>query len=455
MASFDAIVSDLTGMTEFVNALAGANQDSSRMLAAQVDAFQHRIGNLPRLTHQEAASLTRIISEGPWSSEQKQSLIASVVTGVGGCGQTQTVKLKRAMQRCDHFQNYMTQSEWDSLLSGAVRTAKISQICSRAWTIGLTCPVESTTYRMACIIAHCCNVEDAGELMEIHLQVKKTLKYLDSQRQYPHAHLTLYPESVEDLPKNMRDYAYDEAPVSPSLPELDVVASIGNVRMRGKQNKLQQELDALCKKLKVDKSTVSVKPAHVAASKPPAITTHAPPAPLALQNASSSTGVQDASSRSPSCTKLVFKPLLALPPVDKTKIIYTEPKAAGHNGTNAIVNSDGQTNGGTSPAENDVTALEKDLLNIGKSPANMESGHQKMPAAAKPTNMVKDLKKRPAAAKRITANNPPTNIPASLVLGCSKCRYSPGGCLQCRNPAYGGKRGPKFRQQGPRTKKSV
>jgi hypothetical protein len=33
-------------------------------------------------------------------------------------------------------------------------------------------------------------------------------------------------------------------------------------------------------------------------------------------------------------------------------------------------------------------------------------------------------------------------VEGGLVLGCAKCRRSPTGCSQCRDPSFKGKRGP-------------
>lgn len=40
--------------------------------------------------------------------------------------------------------------------------------------------------------------------------------------------------------------------------------------------------------------------------------------------------------------------------------------------------------------------------------------------------------------KTSTAAKALAKAPAKLVLGCSKCRWSPAGCCQCRNPAFTG-----------------
>ena len=78
---------------------------------------------------------------------------------------------------------------------------------------------------------------------------------------------------------------------------------------------------------------------------------------------------------------------------------------------------------------------------------------QKKAAEAKASSTA--VRKRPAAAKaqakaqaKITAvNQSKTKAKAvsgaKRVLGCAKCRGSPKGCTQCRNPKFSGVRGPR------------
>jgi hypothetical protein len=49
----------------------------------------------------------------------------------------------------------------------------------------------------------------------------------------------------------------------------------------------------------------------------------------------------------------------------------------------------------------------------------------------------KGILKRPASA-----SHPKCDAGGKLILGCSKCVGAPGGCAQCRDPKFGGKRGP-------------
>jgi hypothetical protein len=75
------------------------------------------------------------------------------------------------------------------------------------------------------------------------------------------------------------------------------------------------------------------------------------------------------------------------------------------------------------------------------------------PKPAKPEAKAKPKDKSKAAKPKVTtkaakpmtkAVKPKANAvkpKANLQLGCGKCRKSKGGCVQCRDPAYGGKRG--------------
>ena len=238
--SFELIMSDLSGMTDYVDAVRLAGQDTSRVLASTVSTLTSRLQTIGRqITSAEATQLTIAIGAGPWTIDQTTTLCDAVLASTTTVESSPATKDRRPMQRCDHFENYMTQPEWDSLRSRAPRTGKIAQITSRAWSVGLTCPMESTTYRMACIIGDCDDVRDVGDLVEIHTQVKKTLKLVDASRRYPHVHMTVYPETAESLPRVVYDYAYDEPPVNVVLPTLDVVAALGTVRMASRTSSTQ------------------------------------------------------------------------------------------------------------------------------------------------------------------------------------------------------------------------
>ena len=74
-------------------------------------------------------------------------------------------------------------------------------------------------------------------------------------------------------------------------------------------------------------------------------------------------------------------------------------------------------------------------------PKTDDNEHALAKAKAKGTPKAKAKGKAKAKAQAgATAAAPKTT---KLVLGCGKCRTSPIGCKQCRNPKYNGKRGPR------------
>lgn len=72
--------------------------------------------------------------------------------------------------------------------------------------------------------------------------------------------------------------------------------------------------------------------------------------------------------------------------------------------------------------------------------ASEEKPVRKRPAAAAPAT---PAMKRPAAApSKLAMKRPAAAADFGLLLGCGKCRRSATGCAQCRDPNFGGRRGP-------------
>ena len=64
----------------------------------------------------------------------------------------------------------------------------------------------------------------------------------------------------------------------------------------------------------------------------------------------------------------------------------------------------------------------------------------KKPAVAEPENHSSNGSHASSSAAGPAPLKRPASSIITLQLGCSKCRGSPSGCAQCRNPAYGGYR---------------
>ena len=116
----------------------------------------------------------------------------------------------------------MLDAEWRSLRAdGPILSAKIAQVSTRMWSLGITCPSEPTSRKFAGIICLCCNLADPGEQRNVYERLKSAVKQLDATREYPNGHLLDYPAHMADLPEPMLAYAYHgERPMEVAMPEL-------------------------------------------------------------------------------------------------------------------------------------------------------------------------------------------------------------------------------------------
>ena len=124
-------------------------------------------------------------------------------------------RTRRSYQYCLHFMNFMTPTEWRSLRSPALKSAKIAQLAARAWSIGLRNPAEKTSFAIAEILCYCHGIEGAEAQSQAYGEIKAAIKELSSRRKYPCEFLVDYPVRAAELPVNVMEFAYGgkEAPV--------------------------------------------------------------------------------------------------------------------------------------------------------------------------------------------------------------------------------------------------
>ena len=139
-----AILQDL----QYAGRMQEATLDRQRTVDMQVTYLVHRIGTLPRMSFEDALSVLNEIRGGPWPPDAVGKLETAVLQHsmqVGG--QLGGARARRDTQHCEHFENYLTSREWETLRGATTRAAKIEQLAQRAWSIGLDCPTEQTAGR--------------------------------------------------------------------------------------------------------------------------------------------------------------------------------------------------------------------------------------------------------------------------------------------------------------------
>ena len=440
----DDAARDLETVGTYVEAQLAAGRPIGSVLATQADALNLRLQNLAAVDLQQGSILTLAVARGPWTDQQKESM-SRTIDGLVASGLA--APQRRGLQHLPKPENTMLEVEWRSLrTSGPILGAKIAQVATRMWSIGLTCPSETTSVKFAGILCVCCNIADPHEQRDVFERLKAAVKALDDKRTYPHGHLLQYPPDMADWPDAMVEYAYDsERPIKVNRPELDIIMAGTQLRGRGATHKRKQKAflrglqsikedadecgvnldigshrDMKNARALLDKHIGSAETVGAASAPAPA----SQAAPASAPPASNVGGA--ALARLASTTLSVFKPHLALPPPP-----------------DAINKGDGARTSPTT-AEGDATAVER-MMREARVAKGILRKHVtwrrritgKRGTLGKPAAASRGRKLGGVFARaRPAAPPPPRNGVRARPLGCGKCRYLLNGCAQCRRLSY-------------------
>ena len=449
--SVDDAARDLETVGTYVEAQLAAGRPIGSVLATQADALNLRLQNLAAVDLQQGSILTLAVARGPWTDQQKESM-SRTIDGLVASGRA--APQRRGLQHLPKPENTMLEVEWRSLrTSGPILGAKIAQVATRMWSIGLTCPSETTSVKFAGILCVCCNIADPHEQRDVFERLKAAVKALDDKRTYPHGHLLQYPPDMADWPEAMVEYAYDsERPIKVNMPELDIIMAGTLLRGRGATQKrkkkaflrglqsIKEDADECGVNLDIGshrdmKNARALLDKHIGSAETVgAASAPAPASQAAPASAPPASNVGGAAlARLASTSLSVFKPHLALPPPP-----------------DAINKEDGARTSPTA-AEGDATAVERMMREARVAKGILRKhvtwrrritgkrGILGKPAAATKTTAAAGREHRRSGKivrARPAAPPPPRNGVPARPLGCSKCRYLPRGCAQCRRLSY-------------------
>ena len=220
-----------------------AGRPIGSVLTTKADALHHRLQNLAAVGMEQGRLLTLAVARGPWTDQQKERLSRTID---GLVANARAAPKRRGLQHLPKPENTMLEVEWRSLRTdGPILTAKIAQVAARMWSIGLTCPAETTSLKFAGIICVCCNIAEPHDQRDVFERLKQAVKTLDEKRTYPHGHLLDYPPDVADWPEAVVAYAYSgERPIEVNMPELDIIMMGTQLRTRGAGHKKKQNTRA-------------------------------------------------------------------------------------------------------------------------------------------------------------------------------------------------------------------
>ena len=454
--SVDDAARDLENVGTYVEAQLAAGRPIDSVLATQADALNLRLQNLAAVDLQQGSILTLAVARGPWTDQQKESM-SRTIDGLVASGRA--APQRRGLQHLPKPENTMLEVEWRSLrTSGPILGAKIAQVATRMWSIGLTCPSETTSVKFAGILCVCCNIADPDEQRDVFERLKAAVKALDDKRTYPHGHLLQYPPDMADWPEAMVEYAYSgERPIEVNMPELDIIMAGTQLRGRGATQKkkqkaflrglqsIKEDADECGVNLEIGshrdlKNARALLDKHIGSAESVGAASASAPSPASQAASASAPASQAASASAPpasnvggaalarlaSTTLSVFKPHLALPPPP-----------------DAINKGDGARTSPTA-AEGDATAVERMMRE-----ARVAKGIlRKHVTWRRRITGKRGILGKPAAASRgrklggvfararPAAPPPPRNGVRARPLGCGKCRYLLNGCAQCRRLSY-------------------
>ncbi len=411
---------------------------------AMCSSIVHQIKALGGLVVQDASVLSAAIAASGFSAKHKAELAHAVAEGASKSAVPE-LKARKCCQTWTAVETYLTKDDWTTLQGTASRATKVAVVVDRLYKAGLSCPSEATVKHMVALVASVhCPQATANDLHEMVLQVKTTVK-----GQQGHAvvlqHVKTFPPAPADLPEANYKNAYSEAqPCICSVPGFQEVlnkvplrttnraiagvggshGAIGNVAPQQDRPSAMEFMSMFWQHLQAqqqqshtpslrftDPSTLSAKAAALVDS--PAAPQAAPLMILDKDNQSPAASDRSAPSTGtgPSQSPVVAaaEPRPALPPPAQSvddQIAALERLAAG-------CGADGK------PATLPVA---------GKTKGNRKAAKEAV------------VKAKPAAVMKTIAKKNTDVASKSLQLGCGKCRGSPTGCVQCRNPSYGGKR---------------
>ena len=436
----------IKGFTTLAASQAGllAPETITRNMGGLVDSLDLQIRSVS-LSHAEAASLNIAITEGKFSPDQKLKLATSISERVSTAPEHGSTNRNQTLT---NVLAYFTASDWLVFEDCTLHmTHKLGRISERCRLLGVCNPSEVTTKNLAAIIAstHC---PSAGP-KALHGIVVDIKKGLHEHRSAVTSKLVKYPTSPMELPKHMYDAANaGEAPVIKILDSFGAVAAKIPMRMSNRamgQPSYSPNIGNVVEQLLAH---LQVVPQHRARRSPVELTQYGE----SIARGHSRSDLHFGSDSSPDQRQ----------PVSRFALLDDLARQLG-GGAHGAGRAQQASVPGVAPAvPSTPTPLITPPLCVSATPGGTgDDDESAIDAAAddavrrletlaakaadtapKGSKKPKGVMKRPAAAPTggtVAAKRPAAATPEAM-LGCAKCRGSPGGCAQCRDHGFAGRR---------------
>jgi hypothetical protein len=419
MAS-DEIVKELGDAAGLLASQMGAGLPREDVLEAMFRAWSARLASpANKFSSKQKSLLTDAINSGPWTKEQTMQL-AGVVLSNGTAAKASKASARTQNQKIYKPENLVTAEL--ALKMKDKTTLSLSSRCSMFASfmnkLGVFVPDEASLFKMTKLVAWWEQdfEKDQQEVFKIMDMLGRYIKTPTRIKELPY--LERFPDSANMLPEAIQASAYQGGDVPPEVEIPELASILGANKMRGRAKKDPEWLRNVPSEYK---RAVSQKR-------------------LCEDRSPTRSPREDATARQPlpSPEVLRFGSNAAISPSPQVKnepAVKTEPKTDVCDSHGERLCSRCQAPMTMHPGSAEDTCLGPDACeSLEKFERDLIAAGGIRKGAPKTTGCMK----KPAAKK--TKPGDPNKL--ELILGCSKCKRCHLGCAQCRNPNFGGQRGP-------------
>ena len=449
--------------------------------------------NIGSLDPASASMLNAAIQSGTWSADLKSTLASAV--GDAACAPA-SAQQRRATQTLTDVLSYCTETDWATFNNRELAVEqKMLRLTDRLSMVGLRSPTEASTRASVAVIAatHYQEIPDANTLHSLVMMFKNALQ----ARKVPDAtamqYIVKHPKKPTHLPEQIYAAAYQSGPPVSRMIQ-GYFEMMSRIPLRSTHKSLSRGssssslsvegiLQAFINNNNIPGLVINPQVAPLSSAQHGGMSAraasalaaralegisaraqpHHQPAPLAIEDcprpaapaAPGSSGGSVSVVAVPSSSGGNVLALAARPSSDGNGLAPESPHEipAAQPSSERGVLAQGAPEAPEAPgsaavgaaAQDEITRLEAIAAGTGNPP-----GVLRRPAASEAVLQSAAVLRRPAASESMLQSAAVLRRPAASEamlqsaasggtkrkLGCTKCRYSRGGCAQCQNPAY-------------------
>jgi hypothetical protein len=184
---FGNVAEELDDAKTFIDANVGAGIPREHVHEHLLASALSNVNKLGRASSRGATFLVEKTTNGPWSDGERTRLASAIMNAIrqdDSKAPPRNPKNKR-LQRCLHFDQALTNAEWQGLRSKALRASKVDQMAHRAWSIGLIAPSEPTAFHIASALCLAEQITDPDTIEGVYGDAKAAINQLAQLKPYP------------------------------------------------------------------------------------------------------------------------------------------------------------------------------------------------------------------------------------------------------------------------------